>query len=100
MANTRNKTPARRRTGPGGHGRSPAVKRVAHVSREFEGLAGAGGIKDVTAGLARASAESGIRTDVFLPCYPEILEQSGLELKEVAATCPWPTPISRTASSR
>lgn len=85
MVSNRKKAPARRKPTAGKSGRLPAVKRVAHVSREFEGLAGAGGIKDVTAGLARASAEAGIRTDVFLPCYPEILEKSGLELKEVAA---------------
>jgi len=81
---TRKKTTARRK--PASRpGRPSAVKRVAHVSREFEGLAGAGGIKDVTAGLARASAAAGIRTDVFLPCYPEILENGGLDLQETAA---------------
>jgi starch synthase len=85
MKNTRNKTAAQRKTQAGESGRSPAVKRVAHVSREYEGLAGAGGIKDVTAGLARASAEAGIHTDVFLPCYPEILAMAGLELKKAAA---------------
>jgi starch synthase len=85
MVSSKKKTPARQKGTPGVPGHSPAIKRVAHVSREFEGLAGAGGIKDVTAGLARASAEAGIRTDVFLPCYPAILEQTGLELKEVAS---------------
>ncbi len=81
---SRKKTTARKRPSTGGATRGPAVKRVAHVSREFEGLAGAGGIKDVTAGLARASAAAGIATDVFLPCYPDILDIPGLEPKEVA----------------
>jgi starch synthase len=85
MASNKNKSTARRKPSTGGPGRTPLVKRVVHVSRELEGLAGAGGIKDVTAGLARASAVAGIHTDVFLPCYPEIIERTDLDLKKVAA---------------
>jgi len=77
--------PKKKTAAQGKAGRPRTIRRVAHISREYKGLAGAGGIKDVTAGLARASAAAGIRTEVFLPCYPRILENDGLELKETTA---------------
>ena len=40
-----------------------------HVAREFEGLAGAGGMKDVVQGLCKASAAAGIDTHAILPYY-------------------------------
>lgn len=62
--------------------RQPSIKRVVHVSREYGGLAGAGGIKDVVEGLAKASAALGIDTHVFLPLYRVIEENPELKLKE------------------
>ena len=51
------------------HAGDNIIKTVVHVSREYGELAGAGGIKDVTEGLCRASAARGIATHVFLPFY-------------------------------
>jgi starch synthase len=48
------------------------IKEIVHVSREYRGLAGAGGIKDVTEGLCRAAAAKGIKTHVCLPYYRTI----------------------------
>jgi starch synthase len=45
------------------------IKTIVHISREYGELAGAGGIKDVTEGLCRATAAKGIDTHVFLPFY-------------------------------
>jgi len=42
---------------------------VWHVSREYAGVAEAGGVKDVVRGLAEASARAGIPTTVVLPLY-------------------------------
>ncbi len=42
---------------------------VWHVSRECDGIAEAGGLKDVVAGLSAALAAEGIRTAVVLPRY-------------------------------
>ncbi|MBN1837523.1 MAG: glycogen/starch synthase [Spirochaetales bacterium] len=42
---------------------------VWHVSREYGGLAEAGGLKDVVSGLAQALAEAGVPTAVVLPRY-------------------------------
>lgn len=50
------------------------IREIVHVSREYGSLAGAGGIKDVTEGLCRAAAASGIKTHVFLPYYRAIKE--------------------------
>jgi starch synthase len=48
---------------------APAIRCIVHVTREYLGLAGVGGMKDVAEGLARASAAAGIETHVFLPYY-------------------------------
>ncbi len=45
------------------------IKRVLHIAREFGPVAGAGGIKDVSWGLCKASAKAGIATEMFLPHY-------------------------------
>lgn len=42
---------------------------VWHVSREYAGLAEAGGVKDVVRGLAEASARAGMPATVVLPAY-------------------------------
>ncbi len=47
-----------------------AVTSIWMLTREFAGLAGAGGVKDVVAQLARALARGGDRqVSVVLPCY-------------------------------
>jgi starch synthase len=43
--------------------------RVWHVSREYAGLAEAGGVKDVVRGLAEAQARAGSSPSVVLPLY-------------------------------
>ena len=42
---------------------------VWHVSRECDGIAEAGGLKDVVAGLSAALAARGVPTAVVLPRY-------------------------------
>lgn len=76
------------------------IRCVAHVSREYLGLAGAGGIKDVTEGLARAAAAAGVETHVFLPYYSFI--DQGISVKDGPAfdiRMNYPT-VSRTESVR
>lgn len=77
--------------------RHPSVKRVVHVAREFGSLAGAGGIKDVVEGLARASATKGIDTHVFLPFYRVIEETADFEPKE---TGDFSVPMNYSAERR
>ncbi len=48
------------------------IRRVLHIAREFGPIAGAGGIKDVTWGLSRASAEKGIAVAMVLPHYRKV----------------------------
>ncbi|MFQ5543208.1 MAG: glycogen synthase [Nitrospiria bacterium] len=43
-----------------------------HIAREFGTAAGVGGVKDVTWGLSRATADLGIRTHMFLPYYRKV----------------------------
>ena len=43
--------------------------RVWHISRECDGIAEAGGLKDVVAGLSAALAAEGFPTAVVLPRY-------------------------------
>lgn len=45
------------------------IHKVCFVSREMEGVAGAGGLKDVVRGLADALAERGIEVTVIMPGY-------------------------------
>ncbi|MDZ7641261.1 MAG: glycogen/starch synthase [Desulfurivibrio sp.] len=45
------------------------IDHIWMVSREYEGLAGAGGVKDVVRQLAEALARSGRRVSVVLPLY-------------------------------
>ncbi len=53
---------------------SKKIHRILHIAREFGPLAGAGGIKDVTWGLCRASANAGIITEMVLPHYRKVDE--------------------------
>jgi len=48
------------------------IQHVLHIAREFGPVAGAGGIKDVTWGLCKASANAGIVTEMFLPHYRKV----------------------------
>ena len=48
---------------------SPRVSRVWHVSREYAGVAEAGGVKDVVRGLAEAQARAGGAPSVVMPLY-------------------------------
>jgi starch synthase len=45
------------------------IRSVFHVTREFSGLAEAGGVKDAVAGLVGALVRMGIKTSVALPLY-------------------------------
>ena len=65
-----------------GKRRTGTIGSLVHVCREYGGLAGAGGMKDVTEGLARASAASGIDTHVFLPYYRVIENNAFLPIEE------------------
>ncbi len=42
---------------------------VWHLAREYLGVAEAGGVKDMVAGLAESLAGQGVSTSVSLPCY-------------------------------
>ncbi len=45
------------------------IKHVCAVTREYEGVAGAGGLKDAVRGLGEALAGEGIRVTVIMPRY-------------------------------
>lgn len=65
----------------------PRISSIVYVSREYNGLAGAGGMKDVAEGLCTATAARGIDTHIFLPYYRVIdkniaRNKIGLKLKE------------------
>lgn len=45
------------------------IKRVVMLSREYAGVVGAGGVKDVVRGLSHALVQIGIETHVILPRY-------------------------------
>ncbi len=68
--------------------KNTVINRVLHIAREFGPVAGAGGIKDVTWGLCKASASAGIATEMFLPHYrlvDEYLLRHTLNLKPVCS---------------
>ncbi len=46
-----------------------AIQRVWMITREYSGIAGAGGVKDVARGLSKALQGRGIETTVVMPCY-------------------------------
>ena len=45
------------------------IKNIWMLTREYDGLAGAGGVKDVSRQLAESLARKGISVTVVLPCY-------------------------------
>ena len=45
------------------------VRSIWHVTREYTGIAEAGGVKDVASGLARSLARAGIAPTVVVPLY-------------------------------
>ncbi len=45
------------------------IKNIWMLSREYDGLAGAGGVKDVSRQLAESLARIGRSVTVVLPCY-------------------------------
>jgi len=47
----------------------PALRNIWMLSREYDGLAGAGGVKDVARQLAEALCRSGRKVSVVLPLY-------------------------------
>ncbi|NPA94175.1 MAG: glycogen synthase [Thermodesulfobacteria bacterium] len=53
------------------------IEKVAVLAREYAGIAGAGGVKDVTKGLCKALVKKGIDTHVILPRYG-FLDAEGL----------------------
>ncbi len=61
------------------------MRKVWMLSREYEGLAGAGGVKDVTKELAEALVRAGLEVTVVLPLYgfihPEKLDFEKLPLE-------------------
>ncbi|MEJ2691415.1 MAG: glycogen/starch synthase [Deltaproteobacteria bacterium] len=61
------------------------------ISREYEGLAGAGGVKDVCRQAAEAFARSGHKIHVVLPCYGFIdPEQKGFRRNSATFTVDMP----------
>ena len=50
-------------------GAAERLHKIWMLSREYDGLAGAGGVKDVVRQLAEALARSGRQVRVVLPCY-------------------------------
>ena len=64
---------------------------VWHVSREYDGIAEAGGLKDVVAGLSAALAAEGIPTAVVLPRYG-FIDLKGLEAERTGIRFGLPMP--------
>lgn len=61
-------------------GRDPLGRGIWHVSRECDGIAEAGGLKDVVAGLSVSLVRAGVPSAVVLPRYGFIdLKQIGAE---------------------
>jgi len=60
------------------------IRDVCLITREFEGIAGAGGIKDAVRGIAEALAKKRVRVTVFIPRYAFVKE--GEHLYEISLT--------------
>src|SRR4051794_10227028 len=58
---------ARTRYSAGGSGADVAC--IVHVAREFDGFAGAGGVREVSQSLAVCAAQHGIDAHVVIPHY-------------------------------
>ncbi len=66
------------------------VSSVWHVAREYAGIAEAGGVKDVAAGLARALSASGVRATAVVPLYGGLARGFVLPGETVSFTLPVP----------
>jgi starch synthase len=66
---------------------------VWHVAREYEGIAEAGGLKDVVTGLATALVRRGIPSTVVLPRYG-FVEPGRLDARELPFRVRFPLPSS------
>lgn len=79
------------------------LQSVWHVSREYEGVAEAGGLKDVVRGLAEASLAHGIAATVVLPYYGLVsLEASPIpgrkfSIRVCEPTAPWRPAVHEVA---
>lgn len=66
------------------------------VSREYDGLAGAGGVKDVCRQLAESLvAEEGVTVTVILPRYG-FMDADGLGFTPMKPCCPWRPALCRS----
>lgn len=61
------------------------VKNVWMVTREYDGLAGAGGVKDVSKQLSHALARAGVQITVVMPLYG-MMDKKKLRLKRLACS--------------
>lgn len=66
------------------------VGSVWHVAREYAGIAEAGGVKDVAAGLARALAATGARATAVVPLYGGLPRDFDLPPQVASFTVPVP----------
>ena len=58
------------------------IRKILVLSREYAGIAGAGGVQDVVRGLCEALSRKGLETSVVLPCYG-FLEPESLGFKRL-----------------
>lgn len=66
---------------------SSTIRNIWMISREYEGIAGAGGVKDVCRQSAEAFARNGHKVHVVLPCYGFIEpEANGFHRKSISFT--------------
>lgn len=68
-----------------------SVSSVWHISREYRGLAEAGGIKDVVRDLAETLASFGIRVSVVIPWYG-LMDRLQIEYRELPLSFEIPLP--------
>lgn len=67
---------------------------IYHVTREYQGLAGAGGVKDVVRGLAEAACKQGETVVIYLPFYGFLKKQWEDEpLFPLTPLSPWDLPL-------
>jgi starch synthase len=66
------------------------VSSVWHVAREYAGIAEAGGVKDVAAGLARALSAAGVQATAVVPLYGGLPRSFALPDPALSFTVPVP----------
>ena len=71
---------------------------VWHISRECDGIAEAGGVKDVVAGLSEALAKEGVPTAVVLPRY-RFIDLQRLDAKSTGVHFDLQMPTGSSSSS-